>query len=172
MKNQQQQNIPIDEDVINSFREENIFLSNIFRRKIFYKGIIYPTVEHAFQASKISSNDRDTLIKISKIEKPQDIKKEFNLVESDEWKVNQINIMYELLFIKFGTNNKDLKGKLLNTNDKTLIFNNRFHDNFWGSCNCQNCSKIDNGKNILGKLLMNIRTNLQYIDMLNHYSNN
>lgn len=38
--------------MINSFRGEYAFLSNFYPCFVIYEGIRYPSVEHAFQASK------------------------------------------------------------------------------------------------------------------------
>ena len=38
--------------IIDSFHGEYAFLSNYYDSPIFYDGILYPTVEHAFQAAK------------------------------------------------------------------------------------------------------------------------
>lgn len=38
--------------IIDSFHGEYAFLSNYYDSPIFYDGILYPSVEHAFQAAK------------------------------------------------------------------------------------------------------------------------
>jgi len=51
--------------MINSFRKENSFLSNMAKVKISYDNIIYPSVENFYVAMKIT---KDKIIKIDKKE--------------------------------------------------------------------------------------------------------
>jgi predicted NAD-dependent protein-ADP-ribosyltransferase YbiA (DUF1768 family) len=74
---------------------------------------------------------------------------------------------YDLLknIIKAKFSNKfttDIKTKLLNTNNKEIIWYNMFDDNELGQCMCKNCR--DNkviGKNLFGKILMEVRNELK-----------
>ena len=63
--------------------------------------------------------------------------------------------MLELLRLKF-TQHPDLGDKLRLTGKVLLEEGNRWHDNFWGNCRCQECDDVE-GRNILGKLLMKVR---------------
>ena len=47
---------------------------------------------------------------------------------------------------------------LLSTGDVAIIEGNYWHDNFYGQCTCEKCA--GKGKNKLGKLLMDIRSEL------------
>jgi len=51
-----------------------------------------------------------------------------------------------------------LAKKLLTTYPRELIEKNHWHDNFWGACTCNRCSV---GKNHLGRILMQVRSNLR-----------
>jgi hypothetical protein len=51
-----------------------------------------------------------------------------------------------------------LKEMLLMTENKKIIEGNYWHDNFWGQCTCEKC--FGKGKNKLGKILMDIRSEL------------
>lgn len=53
----------------------------------------------------------------------------------------------------------ELLGKLLSTGTRPLVETNHWHDNFWGDCTCTRCANI-RGKNMLGKLLMELRGSL------------
>ena len=61
--------------------------------------------------------------------------------------------MKELLMAKF-SQNEDLKKKLLDTGDATLIEGNTWGDKYWGVCKGV-------GKNRLGELLMEVREELK-----------
>jgi predicted NAD-dependent protein-ADP-ribosyltransferase YbiA (DUF1768 family) len=60
--------------------------------------------------------------------------------------------MREILIAKF-SQNEDIKGKLLATGDTELIEGNTWGDTFWGVCRGE-------GTNWLGKLLMEVRTEI------------
>jgi len=49
---------------------------------------------------------------------------------------------------------------LLATGDTKLLEGNRWHDNFWGNCDCPNC-RDKPGLNYLGKILMRVRLELR-----------
>ena len=155
--------IPTEENVINEFRGENNFLSNFYLRRIFYKGLLFPSVEHAYQANKGNS---EFAKKIASLEKPVDAKKEAKLIALPEnWEENKIKIMADLIFLKFGLQNKDLRDKLANTQYKNIVEGNFWHDNFWGHCYCDRCKTIEK-KNMLGQILMLMRENILYVNKL------
>lgn len=67
-------------------------------------------------------------------------------------------VMYNLLSQKFSK--EPFKSLLLSTGDEEICEGNYWHDNFWGNCSCSKCSCIE-GKNVLGKLLMQVRKELR-----------
>ena len=67
--------------------------------------------------------------------------------------------MRKLVKIKF-TSNSDLKNMLLETEEKELVEGNIWHDNTWGNCYCNRCKNVK-GKNLLGKILMDIRDEMR-----------
>jgi len=50
-----------------------------------------------------------------------------------------------------------LKKRLKNTEGYELIEGNFWHDCYWGNCSCEKCKNIE-GQNVLGRLLMKVRT--------------
>ncbi len=138
------------------FRKEYRFLSNFWPCIVIVNDIIYPSVEHAYQAGKTNNIDIKTIM--SKIKRPGDVKiygKE--LVMIDDFDENRVKFMTDLVRQKF--TDPDLRRKLLTTRGKILIEGNTWHDNFWGSCSCSRCG--DNGLNMLGKILMNVREEIE-----------
>ena len=133
---------------IDRFRDEYDFWSNFYPIEIEYKGLIYPSLEHAYQADK--TNDIKTKQEIINTKSPGLSKKMGRKVKmrSD---FNAILTMFELLTIKF--NNPKMRELLLSTGDAILVEGNDWNDTFWGVCNGK-------GKNVLGKLLMKVRNNL------------
>ena len=65
--------------------------------------------------------------------------------------------MLDLLRQKF--RNPKLRELLLGTGEAVLVEGNLHHDNYWGNRKCKKCAEIP-GNNQLGKLLMQVRTEL------------
>ena len=70
-----------------------------------------------------------------------------------DWEETKCFVMKNVLKAKFSPS-KDLQAKLLGTNNRELIEGNTWGDKYWGQCN-------GIGENKLGKLLMQIRNDLQ-----------
>jgi hypothetical protein len=146
---------------ITSFTGVNRFLSNFYSVNISYMGVIWPTVEHAFQASKsLDTSIQETIrlaenpTKAKQLGSPRGI-----VVLRSDWDHVRDQIMYEIVKAKFDQSD-DLKLKLLMTKDKTLVEGNFWHDNYWGDCFCKNpkfkCQDTQ-GLNKLGLILTRIR---------------
>lgn len=76
-----------------------------------------------------------------------------------DWETIKVDVMKNVVRLKF-TQSSELKTRLLATGDEELIEGNRWHDNFWGDCSCNNCSSVK-GTNMLGKILMEVREELK-----------
>lgn len=137
--------------MITSFFGAYRFLSNFYPSPITYEGILYPTVEHAFQAAKtLDVNERES---VSKLEEPNQAKKIGKILDlREDWQLIKTDIMEELLRLKFADSN--LMQLLKNTQPHELIEGNTWNDRIWG-CVLVNGKWI--GQNRLGKLLMKIR---------------
>ena len=136
---------------ITEFRGEFSWLSNFFPIKIEYDGIVYPSVENAYQAGKlINKKDREMFIDIT----PGQAKRlwrnypTYNLTEEF-----RLNLMYQLLSIKF--NQEPFKSLLCATGDCYIQEGTRWFEPFWGKQ-----LSTGEGKNMLGHLIMNIREKL------------
>ena len=143
---------------ITKFQGDFRFLSNFYPVEIKYENLKYPSVEHAYQATK--SLNPDVKLEISNLKKPGEAKKAgSNIKDRSNWKEINIQIMTDLLYIKFSQD--PLKMMLLNTGDSYLIEGNWWHDNFWGICECEICGKGNIRKNNLGKILMLVREKIK-----------
>ena len=131
---------------ITRFRDEYSFLSNFHPCKIAWEGEFYPSVEHAYQASKTTKlAERHQFTKITaKAAKRLGSK----LKLRPDWESVKLGIMYKLLAQKFSDSYYALL--LSSTGDAELIEGNNWGDNFWGVCG-------EHGQNHLGKLLMKVR---------------
>lgn len=143
---------------IEQFNMEFRFLSNFFPSPIIWKGLAWPTVEHAFQAAKTTSS-RD-FHNIKNAATPGIAKHVGTCITlREDWEEIKIDIMTDLVFLKF-KQNPSLRKQLLSTDTQKLVEGNWWHDNFWGDCACRKCSNIK-GKNVLGIILMEVREELQ-----------
>lgn len=134
---------------IDCFDGKYAFLSNFYSSPIvpFNDGIIYPTVEHAFQAYK--TTDINKRKEIATQPTPGKAKRLGRHVKMrDDWREIRIDVMYIALKEKF--RDLELRTKLLATGNAELIEGNWWGDKFWGVCEGE-------GENNLGKLLMKIR---------------
>jgi ribA/ribD-fused uncharacterized protein len=138
-------------DQIAWFRDEYDFLSNFYSVEIEYEGVVFPTVEHAFQAAK--TPDIDDRRKIAAAPAPGSAKRMGRRVKlrSDREQI-KVGLMRDLLRIKFS--NPDLAERLLATGSAELIEGNNWNDTFWGVCRGR-------GRNTLGQLLMEVREEIR-----------
>jgi N-glycosidase YbiA len=143
--------------MIESFKGEYAFLSNFARIDLILKGKLWPTSEHMYMACK--TTDQNMWEQIRKCPTPGQAKKLGRQVTlRPNWEQVKDKYMLKCLKIKF-TQNATMRQKLLDTGDQLLVEKNHWHDNYWGSCSCLRCG--NHGKNMLGKLLMQVRTGLQ-----------
>lgn len=133
---------------IDSFTGPYFFLSNFYSAPIVHNKILYPTVEHAYQACK--SLKRSVRLKISYCRTAYEAKKMGETIELREnWHEVRIPIMTKLHFLKF--NIIVLQQALSNTKNSKLVEGNQHGDIFWGVCNGV-------GANHNGKSLMYVRS--------------
>ncbi|WP_313233436.1 NADAR family protein [Tissierella praeacuta] len=142
---------------ITLFRGEYRFLSNFYQCPFSYRGLVYPNAESAFQAQKCSTEEGKIKYTLQKnpVRAKQMGKKEPDLPVN--WDEISLDIMREILIAKFSV--PDLAEMLKATGDAYIEESNHWHDNRWGNCICEKC-ELEEGQNLLGKLLMDIRTDL------------
>lgn len=129
------------------------FLSNFWPANVLYEGIMYPSVEHAYQAAHFLS--LDTRLAIRDLPSPGQAKRAMKTIDAPRiknWQDVSLDIMHQLVLYKF-THNPELRKQLLATGDAMIIEGNAWHDTFWGVCDGV-------GQNHLGKILMDVRAQL------------
>jgi len=137
--------------MIGKFADEYEFLSNFYPIEIKDDDIIYPSLEHAFQAMK--SLDLKERRKIASCRSPGRAKRMGEKLKTRPgWDSLKIDIMLGLLEIKF--RDRELRKLLLATGDEELVEGNTWKDTFWGVYNGK-------GENMLGKLLMALRETIR-----------
>lgn len=140
---------------ITSFQGEYRFLSNFWPAFVYFEGVLYPTVENAYQAAKTTSPAlRASFVAIApgaakRLARQLDIR--------SDWHDVNVRVMAKLLAQKFALNTT-LAATLLATDDRELIEGNTWGDTFWGVCRGK-------GQNVLGNLLMQRRNHLARISL-------
>jgi ribA/ribD-fused uncharacterized protein len=134
---------------IRSFSGPHRFLSNFFPSIVTLDGDVYPTVEHAFQAAKVAREEREPFMDAAT---PGDAKRLGRRCRMrPDWEAVKDGVMLDLLRSKFV--DPALRAKLSATGDAPLEEGNTWGDRYWGTVNGV-------GKNMLGKLLMEVREEL------------
>lgn len=140
--------------MITRFKGDYRFLSNFSSSFVRLDGILYPTVEHAYQAAK--TDDLKLRRQIQNAETPGEAKELGNQIPlRPHWEFLKTEIMADLLIQKFFE--PHLRSKLLATGEEELIEGNAHGDRFWGVCKGE-------GQNKLGQLLMAVRQLYRIID--------
>jgi ribA/ribD-fused uncharacterized protein len=139
---------------IEGFRGEFEFLSNFVPARVVLSGVVYCTVEHAYQAAK--SLDVNERLIIEKAKSPGQAKKLGRLLTiRSDWEDVKESIMRELLIQKFAQSK--FMEQLLATGDAYIEETNWWKDRYWGVYKGK-------GLNRLGYLLMEIRGYLKEIN--------
>jgi ribA/ribD-fused uncharacterized protein len=113
-----------------------------------YRGIAYPTSEHAYQAAKTINEIQR--MNISILNTPAEAKRYGKTVKlRPYWDEMKADVMTEIVRAKF-IQNPSLIEKLLATDDAILEEGNTWGDTYWGICKGK-------GENHLGKILMELR---------------
>lgn len=136
---------------IDFFRGNYQFLSNFYSAPLEYDGRKYLNSEAAFHSMKcLDSVSRDKFKNLN----PSDAKRlGRSVILRTDWDSVKDSIMKEITRAKF-EQNPDIAKLLIETGDCILIEGNWWGDHYWGVCN-------GTGQNKLGKILMEIRTELK-----------
>ncbi len=144
-------------DDIREFQGQYRWLSNFWEAEIDFSDFRYPTVEHAYQASKTLDNVwRKRIAMCATAGQAKRMGKKAPL--RPDWEVIKVNQMYWLVKKKF-YQHPGLGLMLIDTSPRLLVEGNRWHDNFWGQCLCQAC-RFEIKHNHLGIILMQVRSEL------------
>lgn len=131
------------------------FLSNFHPSAVWFEGILFPTVEHAFQAAKtLDLNQRRA---IAAEPTPGRAKRAGRkLALRQDWEEIKVGVMRTLVQLKF-LSSPELAVLLLSTGDSHLEEGNRWNDRLWGT--------VDGiGQNHLGRILMETRQILRALE--------
>jgi len=128
------------------------FLSNFYPAPVVFDELLYPTVEHAYQAAKTLDGGvrYDIAMFVDGPGKAKLRGQSVNLRK--DWEEVKLEVMRTLIYRKFEI--PVLRASLIDTGNIALVEGNSWGDTFWGVYNGE-------GENHLGKLLMECRTSLQ-----------
>ena len=137
---------------IDNFTGEYRFLSNFYPSAIRYEQIMYPALEHAYQAAKAPTiREKRLIAAAASAGHAKRMGQKVALPKN--WESVKVGIMRELVRIKF-TKYPELRRRLIETGELPLIEENTWGDRFWGTCG-------GIGQNHLGRILMEIRNELR-----------
>jgi ribA/ribD-fused uncharacterized protein len=141
---------------VTSFQGDYRFLSNFWPCSIWWQGVLYPTLEHAYAASKTEDPAIKAMIRCCPT--PGEAKEYMGahgIATDPGWtREKKLDIMHGLLLLKFGGREPLLTRALLLTGEAELLEGNDWNDRFWGIC-------AGTGENNLGQLLMRVRQQLR-----------
>lgn len=139
--------------MIREFQGEYRWLSNFAPVTIELEGLKYPSVEHAYMSAKCDDNGWKKFCqdKNNNAGKVKRASKNVKLVGN--WEDLKVEVMQLCIEQKF--EQEPYRSKLIATGTQHIQEGNRWNDKFWGVC-----LKTGQGKNTLGKLIMEVRENL------------
>jgi len=137
--------------MIKSFKGEHAWLSNFAPCVVQCdQHFTYPTVEHAYQASKtLDADDRKIIAGASTAGKAKRWGRE--VIMQPGWNAMRVEVMDVILRQKFIQH--PFAQLLVDTDEQELIEGNNWGDVFWGQVN-------GSGHNYLGRLIMSLRKEL------------
>lgn len=142
---------------IKGFFGDYRWLSNFHACPVYYEGLIFQSVEHAYQAAKLAT-DEERLPFTNPDLTPGQAKQLGGKVKlaGDKWDSRRVDIMSAIVFDKF-YRNTDLRKKLAETGQAYLEETNTWGDEFWGVCG-------NKGENHLGNILTCVRRFWEGVD--------
>lgn len=142
--------------VVKEFRGEYAFLSNYYYNPFTWRGIVFPTGEHAFSCAKTwyLTNGDPVVWRERILSDPAPVKAKYHgrsmAIDAKQWDANKVQYMREIVHARFQTSEQSMVGPLINTGAMMLVEGNTWNDVFWGRCNGK-------GFNTLGAILMEER---------------
>lgn len=140
-----------------SHKKDYGYLSNFYKSPINVDMVTYPTTEHYFQASKMTTHDDHETIRCNS-SPYQAAKLGRSLQMRSDWFQLRDSVMLRALRYKFHQHT-DLFRLLVGTGDLELVEHTK-KDIYWAD------GGDGTGQNMLGKLLMQVRSECQFMNAL------
>jgi hypothetical protein len=139
-----------DEKKIAGFVAEYRWLSNYFPCRVQWEGRVYGSAEAAYHSGKYPEADRDVFTKLDA--DPARKLSRTKPYDKAAWEGRKMPTMREVVWAKF-SQNPELAKKILTTGDRHIEETNWWGDKVWGVYR-------DEGQNLLGKVIMDVRARL------------
>ena len=136
------------------FKDEYRWLSNFVEVEVEWEGRKYNSVEHAYQSAKSLDKEWKRFCR-SDVSSGKVKRASRDIEIRDDWEAIKKSVMKNLLTQKFS--DERYRSLLLTTGDTYIIEGNTWGDTFWGVD-----MKSGEGKNILGEMIMEIRSSIQF----------
>jgi len=145
-----------EKEVINFYSTKDVYgcFSNFAAYSFRINNKVWKTSEHYFQAQKFAGTEHEEELRL--VASPMVVARMGRSSQRPlrkDWETAKDDIMREALRAKF-TQNEELKQILLETGDAYLVEHTK-NDSYWGD------GGDGSGKNMLGKLLMELREQLK-----------
>ncbi|CAG7581733.1 MAG: COG3236 protein [uncultured marine phage] len=142
--------------MIEQFKGEYRWMSNFYECEVEYGGITYPSVENFYVAMKTTDLDQRKYISTLTAGQSKRFGRELEMEGKlrENWTDLKVSIMKYGLEEKFSK--EPFKTMLLETEDEEIQEGNTWGDTFWGVD-----LETKEGKNVLGKMIMQIRKELK-----------
>lgn len=145
-----------DDNNIKGFFGEYRWLSNFHHAPILWNGLGFTSTEAAYQSSKCTNIDAARKFQNYTA---QESKTQSAFINAPKhWPNIKFNVMAQVVFQKFLIH-KDLRYKLIDTDNKYLEETNHWKDVYWGVCDGV-------GENNLGRILMSTREYIKTIERI------
>lgn len=126
---------------------EWVMLNPSYSAECKFDGDVYPNIVMAVEASKFPKGRRIPFIAGGSLAA--------NYGFAEPYTDKQLEVLEELLRRRFSEGSV-FYAKLLETGDEELVYENKVHRNWYGSCTCARCMNVE-GQNHVGKILVRIR---------------
>lgn len=137
-------------------------LTNYYECNVKIGELTFTSSEAAYHAEKFLDGDIKKLMTKLIPDESKHVSRELARFIRPDWDNVKYDLMKKVVVEKFKQNPECLK-ELLDTGDMELIEDTTgWHDNIWGECTCEEC-KYKEHKNLLGKILMEVRGELKVI---------
>lgn len=134
------------------YETSNFCFSNFSAHTVEFKGILFPTAEHAFHAQKFSEEMREQIRSCGSPLAAWEMARELKPQRREDWNDVKVEILTDIIRSKVNQH-QEVKDALLATGSEDIVEVNP-NDDFWGN------GADGNGQNHTGKILMKIRTEL------------
>lgn len=148
-----------DENVAGFFLDGWYVFDNFAPFQVQWRGKLYPTAEHAYQAAHFIDAHPELSEKVRQCSSPRqasDFANNNSHYDDPDWKSKRLSIMEEIITAKLAQH-PYVQEKLLQTGSKMIVEMND-DDSFWG------WGADKKGRNHLGKIWMKLRDQLTIVD--------